>query len=282
MKRAKEFQDAEKLNAAMSSPDVVSASTRLAVAADGQAAGAVYPTPPDGVVPPTAAGTGSSDTSNDFTSGNAPEGTSRATVDPEQEIKVDTKTESWADDKDEVDAGSKEIDVDDFGLASAGLDDDGENMFADMDEDMFNETGVTEADFSFFDQPGDDNEDAGLAADAATDQPAGDLQMDGVESANVETEEPTIDASVAKGEAEIKDSNLEPSSNSVAIKRETSPESLVQPNTNTMEDPDPSRHIISPPFSPAQLLKRILPRTPPQPSVDESATKVDDAFDGHD
>lgn len=124
---------------------------------DMQTASGVYPTPPDGVFIPGPGGTAlidgpnvASDNSDAHVEHDA-EGSQR-----QEESKNDIKEESFDSHDHEnhqaayAPQGSDAMDFD------AAFNDGNDDLFEDMDEDMFAGTGndITEADFSFFDDPG--------------------------------------------------------------------------------------------------------------------------------
>ncbi|KAI9824773.1 MAG: mediator of RNA polymerase II transcription subunit 13 [Thelocarpon impressellum] len=164
-----------------------------------------------------------------------------------------------------------------FDLPSAGLDDgDGGNMFGEMDEEMFNETGVTEADFSFFDQPGDDDMfgadvDTAKCTDGVAQmeevaqslRDAGQKLEDGATSTEVVIPKSEFARDDLRQEETQSRSGEDGDPEGVSVKRERSPtNSVALSRPSTLREPHGGVLVISPPFSPEQVLKRILPAAP--------------------
>lgn len=125
---------------------------------DLHAAGTIYPTPPDGTH--TQGSTGahiSNEIGSTPDNGDVGNCDQSASVGANQEHGLTTATQ--------IDEGLSESgerrrsDASQIAMLSAAYDASNVDMFGDMDGDMFGTSGITEADFSFFDQP--DMEDAG-------------------------------------------------------------------------------------------------------------------------
>lgn len=102
---------------------------------DAQAINGVYPTPPDGFQPQIA----SAPTTNDPRTSPAGQGSTSVAVNTPQDPKA---------------AANPAAIPSDFGLGSGSYENnDDEDLFGDMDTETFATNGLTEADFSFFDEP---------------------------------------------------------------------------------------------------------------------------------
>lgn len=125
---------------------------------DLHAAGTIYPTPPDGTHTQGSIG---AHLSNEI--GSTPDNGDMSNFDQsagegannEHGLARSTQVDKGIDESDE----RRRSDASQIAMLSAGYDASNADMFGGMDEDMFGTSGITEADFSFFDEP--DLEDAG-------------------------------------------------------------------------------------------------------------------------
>ena len=119
---------------------------------DLHAAGTVYPTPPDGT---HAQGITGAHSSNEI--GLTPDNGDVGNLDPSASVGVtkSARVDEGGSDSDE----RRRSDASQIAMLSAAYDASNVDMFVDMDGDMFGTSGVTEADFSFFDGP--DLDDSG-------------------------------------------------------------------------------------------------------------------------
>ncbi|KAI9752021.1 MAG: Glycoside hydrolase 2 (Mannanase, beta-galactosidase) [Chaenotheca gracillima] len=229
----------------------------------------VYPTPPDALPHGSDAGhpDGSeANTSNPLTQTTFADGS--GTQEPHTQAQEEGDPFSFANGEEGPLAGTSGDNDFDMEPDNGG----GDDLFGDMDEDMFGEPGAEDPDFSFFDEP-DVEGDVPMAQESATTaEPSDDRNDDGPndepntslaailamheEAADVERDETAGDEAVDSAPAN--DANVETSS-------PTQVEAAPDGQTTTQQ----STQVISPPLSPGRILERII-GSQPDPNFTES------------
>lgn len=229
---------------------------------DLQTASLVYPTPPDG-----AAGMGPNAT--------AP---SDGLVDDADMGLTFTQTHNKPKVQDQLSAKDRS-DVDmamGFGpsaglMVGSGLYDtnDDDDLFGDMNEKDFGAKGITDADFSFFDDPGYDRMPGAPAQHAVEDMP-GVIEPNESEIQHDPLDTITPDVSVPQ-KTPIENTSLPETSPLLEhTPKATHQETSVNDNLPGPSSPDENNQTISPPLSPVEIKKILLPgstgkiRTPPR------------------
>ena len=257
-KRQKERQIAEALSreqAEVEARNLQSSTYSPAALRRGSNAGAMYPTPPDAVHHPVGA-------TPTFDGTASTPGNPNAFINPEAGVAVqanpglpDTEAELWA--------SSGRKDRTDPNAHPADNDNDNDNLFGDMGGDIFG-TDITDADFSFFDEP-----DA-VATDPKPSSPGA------LANSNDQEGSDPMDISNFNGTGEDvlepHDSNMQdkPHNEATALSNEnikSSGEGFLQgePDHEMIESVDAQAYSIqptvSPPFNKEAVFQKLFPRS---------------------
>ena len=266
-------------------------SSRHSITGEILATNTVYPTPPDGVQSNSAGGVASVDGAG-ATPSNAPNGgptfggpAGRTASIPNEDGDMDM--DMWAPNGGvENGQGRKQSNTSAFHLGPDELDSrGGGEMFGDMDEEMFNEPGMTDADFSFFDEPGKEdlfgpdlgaNQGDGGDVSAMDDIPGlldeGGVKLEGSLAAADTSIPDAADAVPAEDADRKQNSSSQPeppdlspdqTRNAVSVRQEGSPAvlstHLPRGNDTRISSTESRTQVISPPLSPTEIMKRVLP-----------------------
>jgi mediator of RNA polymerase II transcription subunit 13, fungi type len=168
-------REAEKLAKSTAVPSA----RKPSIASDLQPVGGVYPTPPDGVHPQGPAGApslGAPSSAPGSVQPSGAEGSFAGTVAPADAAEMDTDLFGPEDGGDTGVGGTRKANMimSDLGIPGSGLNHGGRadmtgmggdvDLYGELDDEIFGETEITEADFSFFDEP-DLGEDGGQSLD---------------------------------------------------------------------------------------------------------------------
>lgn len=224
-------------------PDAIESLSRIAQYPDIQSASLVYPTPPDG-------GSGvQSDTLADFTEPPLPQKPQPGGPRPHEQ--APSKAQAAGDPDITMDFGPSAGLVVGSGLYDMNGEDD---LFGEMDDKDFGAKGITDADFSFFDDPefenmgeiqGNDNIQSianatGADLEEATEQPGVDNLVP--EKDAVELTEP------------VNEPETSPADNTVEL-----PQKEELPDAHTLSPREENSQPISPPLSPVEVKKILFP-----------------------
>ncbi|KAI9800941.1 MAG: mediator of RNA polymerase II transcription subunit 13 [Piccolia ochrophora] len=249
---------------------------------DAHGAHTVYPTPPDGVqssapsgvTPHVVLGTTPSNASNGPNSHHASNSLDPTADDNASDVEMDLWN-STNDASNTSPSAKRENAAAVFGM-STDLDGGDVDLFADMDEEIYNEVGVTEADFSFFDEPDSDgvmNGDVKATARPLDDSFFEDqsFKIDQLIQANGDSQ---LFRDATANPDDSNSAEAAPNDLKEALQGDSSPKKewgeYAAPNTplsSPRPDEDPQRdyssqQVVSPPLSPNLVRQKILPRDP--------------------
>lgn len=218
----------------MASPKIDNVETyeslsRMAQYPDLQTTNLVYPTPPDGAA---AGGMNSMISSDAFPE----DGGLNLSPDTAQDMQNLANPEFSPD----VDVGTGRYDASDD-----------EDLFGDMNERDFGAKGITDADFSFFDDPTFENMDEDAPLDPSKDVPQG-PEGGSLEKSDLSEEAKQIQSSIQPPTA-VEDGNEE----GPVPQHEAEPADAPMGDNQAQSLPEPQLQPISPPLSPVEI-KRIL------------------------
>ncbi|KAI9742990.1 MAG: mediator of RNA polymerase II transcription subunit 13 [Claussenomyces sp. TS43310] len=225
-------------------------------------AGAVYPTPPDGVQ--HAAGITPSFDEIPSTPGplmRPP--TSLEVIDPMTSSKDGIEGPEIAEDSTWESSAAKKD------LTASGLEFNDENLFGDMDGDLFGETNITDADFSFFDEPdalshqekheNHDTEDATESDQPSIEEHSVLASTNSVPFKSISSEDTKIAAPATDppGEVETETTSTAISDNQTT-NLDTAPEIDIFTNKLVSPPPISTDKDVSAPLSPETVFKRLI------------------------
>ncbi|KAI9834086.1 MAG: hypothetical protein M1819_003371 [Sarea resinae] len=236
---------------------------------DLQAASRVYPTPPDGLHVPGVQGINFQDGNASIVAGNAESHPPKSDTDVDMAGLDDSKT------SEKINAEGQDIKMPDLGMSAGNIDTSGDDdLFGDMDFDRFTENGVTEADFSFFDEPDFGDMDDSTAVQANTDVKDQDVQANNENlvpthkdsSPSNQVKQPSSSSAKRQVSQDL-DTDLlpgpamtTPATEERAPVREEGPETgLTIKDQISSEEDEENKAQESPPLSPDRIFQKLFP-----------------------
>ncbi|GKZ19541.1 mediator of RNA polymerase II transcription subunit 13 [Aspergillus brasiliensis] len=228
-------------------PEGIESLSRASQYPDLQTASLVYPTPPDGA---TATGLNPTATSDTFA----------------DEIEQNSNFLQQASQNHHRQLSKEQVgtDVISFGpsaglVVGSGLYDtnDDDDLFGDINEKDFGAKGITDADFSFFDDPDFDRGGVGEQADPAQ-------ALSGFMDTDEPEMQPTVDAQTSPEQTpalNIASAQPSPAVETANLQHETTPQEAKAPVFTPQED---KPRTISPPLSPVEVKKILFPESQPE------------------